>query len=75
MMIEDWEIGALYWRMVDKGAAPQEAAQSVKAKFFDEICGSDKDTHFFVGTVLAHGTWVIVGTFWPTLRPQLSLLP
>lgn len=25
----------------------------------------DFRTHFFVGTVLSHGTWVILGVFWP----------
>lgn len=74
MMIEDWEVGALYWRAVDQGASPEEAAKAVKYKFLDQICASDRDTHFFVGTVLAHGTWVIVGTFWPKQKVQMSLL-
>lgn len=65
MMIEDWEVGALYWNCVDKGAAPDEAAAKVKAKFFDQMCANDRDTHFFVGTVLEHGTWVVIGVFWP----------
>jgi hypothetical protein len=29
------------------------------------MCASNIDTHFFVGTVLSHGTWVILGVFWP----------
>lgn len=65
MMIEDWEAGALYWRCVDQGATPDEAAKKVRAKFLDQMCATDRDTHFFVGTVLSHGTWVIVGVFWP----------
>lgn len=69
MMIEDWELGALYWRCVDNGAAPDEAAAQVKQKFFDQICAPDRDTHLYVGTVLAHGTWVVVGTFWPKATP------
>lgn len=73
MMIEDWELGALYWREIDKGASPEEAAQSVRYKFLDQICSPDRDTHFFVGTVLAHGTWVIVGTFWPKRKAQAKL--
>lgn len=74
MMIEDWEVGALYWREVDRGASPEEAAKAVKHKFFDEICSPERVTYFFVGTVLAHGTWVIVGTFWPKRVSQLKLL-
>lgn len=68
MMIEDWEVSALYWNLIDKGATPQEAVDGVKKKFLDQMCGPNKDTHFFVGTVLAHGTWVVIGVFWPTLR-------
>lgn len=65
MMIEDWEAGALYWRCVDGGASATEAAAKVKQKFLDQICAPEIDTHFFVGTVLGHGTWVIIGVFWP----------
>ncbi len=67
-MIEDWEVGALYWNLVERGASPQEAAQKVKNKFFNDICGRDKDTHFFVGTVARHPkSWVILGVFYPKL--------
>lgn len=70
MMIEDWELGALYWKLVDGGASAEEACSKVKAKFLGELCGTDKDTHFYVGTILAHPTtWVVVGVFWPKLRP------
>lgn len=68
MMIEDWELGALYWRLVDKGALPEEAAKSVREKFLGELCAANRDTHFFVGTILAHPkTWVVIGVFWPKL--------
>jgi hypothetical protein len=66
MMIEDWEVGALYWNCIDEGATPIEASQKVKQKFLNQICASDRVTHFYVGTVLAHPkSWVIIGTFWP----------
>lgn len=74
MMIEDWEVGALFWRQVDKGASHEEAAGDVRKKFLNQMCGSDKDTHFFVGTVLAHPkSWVVVGVFWPRRTDQLKL--
>ena len=69
MMIEDWEVGALYWNMVDKGATPTDAAEKVRYKFLNDICGPNKNTFFYVGTVLAHGTWVIIGTFFPKKAP------
>lgn len=66
MMIEDWELGRLYWRMVDQGDSPESACRKVRDKFLGEICGADKDTHFYVGTILAHPTsWVVIGTFYP----------
>ena len=65
MMIEDWEVGQLYRKMRDKYSDEKVACEKVKEKFYGQICGPDKDTHFFVGTVLQHGTWIILGTFWP----------
>jgi len=71
MMIEDWEVGALYWRVIDQGASPEEAAQQVRRKFFDKICGPDKDTHFYVGTILAYPkTWVVIGVFYPKITQK-----
>ncbi len=67
MMIEDWEVGALYWRCVDRGDSPRDAANEVRRKFLGELCGETKDTHFYVGTVLNHPkSWVVIGVFWPT---------
>lgn len=66
MMIEDWEVGALYWRCVDQGATPDEACAAVGEKFLDELCAPDRNTHFYVGTILAHPkSWVIIGVYWP----------
>ena len=71
MMIEDWEVGALFWRLVDKGLSHKDAADKVREKFLDDLCGPDKDTHFFVGTILAYpNTWVVVGVFYPKIQPQ-----
>jgi hypothetical protein len=70
MMIEDWEVGALFWRMVDQGTSPDEAAEIVRGKFLDELCGPDRDTHFYVGTVLGYGTWVVIGVWWPKVQPK-----
>lgn len=66
MMNEDWELGALYWRLIDAGATELEAVQKVREKFLDELCGPDRDTHFFVGTILSHPkNWVVIGVYWP----------
>lgn len=64
MMIEDWEVGQLYRSMRDRHGE-NAAVEKVKQKFFDQICAANIETHFFVGTVLAYGTWIVLGTFWP----------
>jgi len=73
MMIEDWEVGALFWRLVDQGNSHDDAAKKVRDKFLRELCGVDKDAHFFVGTILAYpNTWVIIGVFYPKVKSGKS---
>lgn len=68
MMNEDWEVGALYWKLVDRGDAPEAAAEQVRAKFLNELCGPTRDTRFFVGTILKHPkSWVVIGVYWPRM--------
>ena len=68
-MIEDWELGVLYLKEVDRLGNKQAAAESVKGKFLDELCAPNKDTHFFMGTVFPHNTWIVIGIFWPPKTP------
>ena len=72
MMIEDWEVGARFWRMVDQySMSYREAAEEVREHFLNSICGPDKDTRFYVGTILAHPrTWVVIGLFYPKKESQ-----
>ena len=72
MMVEDWEVGARFWRMVDRYAmSHQEAAEEVRDHFLGNICGPDKDTYFYVGTILAHPkSWVVTGVFYPKAKPR-----
>ncbi len=64
-MCEDWEVGALFLKESERLGSDEAAAQSVRAKFFDEICGSNKDTRFFMGTHFPYNTWLVLGLFWP----------
>ena len=58
--------GALYWRMIDESCTEEEAIEKVRAKFLTQMCSPDRDTYFFLGTVLAHPkNWVVIGVFWP----------
>jgi hypothetical protein len=69
MMTADWEVGQLYRKMRDKHGSEEVAAAKVKETFFNTICAPKRDTHFFVGTVMGHGTWIVLGTFWPERLP------
>ncbi len=64
-MITDWELGVLYLKEVNRLRSEQKAAESVKNKFFNELCHPSKDTQFFMGTVLPYNTWIVIGVFWP----------
>lgn len=79
LMIEDWEIGALYWRCLRSCGGDEEAANRlVRAKYFEEFC-SQKDLYLFLGTTLAHhfspSPFIIIGVFFPPKlgAEQLSL--
>jgi len=67
MKIEDWEVSQLYLRMRGKYEDEQIALEKVKYKFYDQMCGGGIDTHFFVGTTIRFGTWIILGVFWPKI--------
>ena len=77
-MVEDWEIGQLYRKMRDRYGNEGKAVEKVRDKFLGQLCGASVDTHFFVGTILQHNTWIVIGTFCPpkkasTLSSQKTL--
>jgi hypothetical protein len=77
LMIEDWEVGSLFWTCLNRTGGDEDAAlQQVKAKYLEEF--SKKDLYLFVGTTLryhniAPNPFVIVGVFYPPKTTQLSL--
>ncbi|MFC1735384.1 hypothetical protein ACFL1X_04660 [Candidatus Hydrogenedentota bacterium] len=75
IMVEDWELGILFLRERDRLKSDKRAAESVRKKFFGEMCAKDKDTRFFMGNNLRFGTWLVLGVFWPpkTNGEQLDL--
>jgi hypothetical protein len=71
MMIEDWEIGALYWNsLVRKNGNVQDALKDVKNKYYDEFVFK-KELYFFLGTTRLHhfkpNPFIIIGLFYPPL--------
>jgi hypothetical protein len=70
-MIEDWEIGALYRKMLAKYEGNEaKACEDVKKKYFDDFAKT-KDLHLFLGTTFinqlrgAPNPFIIIGTFHP----------
>jgi hypothetical protein len=74
-MIEDWELGVLYFRLCRQTGSAEEAKAGVRRKFLDQMCAADRDTWLFVGTLRPplHTTWVVIGVFWPPRLHQLTL--
>jgi hypothetical protein len=73
-MIEDWELGVLYRKEVERLGDEKAAVANVRKKFLEEICGLLKDTRFFMGTVFPYNSWVVIGVFWPPKETQGSLI-
>lgn len=78
LMIEDWEIGQLYWNCLARHEGNEaRAVDDVKKKYFDDFAKT-KDLHLFLGTsqvhhYVSHNPFMIIGTFHPKIESQLSL--
>ncbi len=77
MMIEDWEIGALYWNCLAQSEGDEiEANKLVEKKYFEQFL--ELDLYFFVGTTItnhirAPNPFVIIGVFYPPRSSQIDL--
>ncbi|MBL8148045.1 MAG: hypothetical protein JNL34_16835 [Anaerolineae bacterium] len=74
-MCEDWELGVLYLKEVDRLGSEKKAAESVRKKFLNELCAPDRDTRFFMGTVFPYNAWVVLGVLWPPKLSEPGQLP
>lgn len=79
LMIEDWEIGQLYWNCLRAADGDeQEALRKVRAKFEGTFL-KDHDIHLFLGTtrtfhaMRAPNPFVIIGVFYPKRQDQPGL--
>lgn len=79
LMIEDWEIGALYWNCLRSAEGDEEIAkQKVREKYFDTFTNKH-DLYLFLGTTLKAHTlrwsnpFVIIGVFYPRRISQISM--
>lgn len=79
MMIEDWEIGQLYWNCLAKHEGDEnKACADVKKKYFDDFA-KIKDLHLYLGTTQVHhhvsrNPFMIIGTFHPKIE-EIELVP
>ena len=77
LMIEDWEIGALFWKCLRQtNGNEDEAISLVRKKYWHEF--SRKDIFLFLGTTRQFHGWasnpfVIIGVFYPPISLQDSL--
>lgn len=78
LMIEDWEIGALYWNMLERHEENEaKACADVKTKYYEDFAKT-KDLYLFLGTTrefhyIAPNPFVIIGTFHPKKETQARL--
>lgn len=73
LMIEDWEIGQLYWNCLAKYEGnEQKAVEDVRKKYFEDFAKT-KDLHLYLGTsqihhYVSHNPFMIIGTFHPKIE-------
>ena len=79
LMIEDWEIGALYFNCLRDAEGDEKIALGkVRYKYETEFC-KEKDIYLFLGTTKewhtrrANNPFVIIGVFYPKQVIQTSL--
>lgn len=74
LMIEDWEVGALYWNCLKRSGSESEALDKVKEMYFDTFVNK-RDLHFYLGTQYTHhmrkakNPFVIIGAL-PLPKPK-----
>lgn len=79
LMIEDWEVGQLYWNTFKSSHSEDKAKADVRKKYWDDFALT-KDLHFFLGTTrefhkIAPNPFIIIGTFHPKPNSgQMNLL-
>ena len=76
LMIEDWELGALYWNLSKKYPDEKDVVEKVKQKYREFI--KNRDVLFFLGTTAtwdgrAPNPFLIIGLFYPPKGGNMSL--
>ncbi len=77
LMIEDWEVGQLYWNCIKSSETEKIAIDKVRAKYLDTFV-AEKDIYLFLGTTKEFDGWaanpfIIIGVFYPKKELNKSL--
>jgi hypothetical protein len=78
LLIEDWELGQLYWNCLKSSNNDEKiACEKVKQKYFNEFVNK-KDLYFFLGTTkqfhyIGRNPFIIIGAFYPPKDNNLRL--
>ena len=79
LMIEDWEIGALYWNYLRSAEGDEKIAlEKVREKYETQFL-KEKEIYLFLGTTKkwhlrrAKNPFVIIGVFYPKIETQQKL--
>jgi hypothetical protein len=79
LMIEDWEIGALYWNCLKSAEGNEKIALEKVREQYEQNFIKNKDIYLFLGTTKewhmrrAKNPFVIIGVFYPKKETQTKL--
>lgn len=79
LMIEDWEIGALYWKCLRYAEGNESIALKKVKEQYETNFINKKNVYLFLGTTRewhmrrSKNPFVIIGVFYPKIENQLSL--
>lgn len=79
LMIEDWEIGALFWNCLRNALGDEKVALEKVRQKYEEDFIRNKDIYLFLGTTKewhrrrANNPFVIIGVFYPKIEIQGNL--
>jgi hypothetical protein len=70
LMIHDWELMETYRRWRHKYTPQALFFDKIREKWFDDLCGSTRDTYFYVGNMWRHPKqFMVLGVFYPPKAP------
>lgn len=79
LMIEDWEIGQLFWNCLRRADGDEKVALEKVREKYERTFLAKHDIHLFLGTtqkfhaMRAPNPFVIIGVFYPLREDQLAL--